>query len=48
VEQGTNPTPAFPYRLLRHLAKIPWLLERGFREQAEEDRKAVKEVLTSL
>lgn len=36
------------YRLLRHLAEIPWLLERGFREQAEEDRKAVKVSLKSL
>lgn len=34
------------YRLLRHLAEIPWLLERGFREKAEEDRNAVKALLS--
>jgi len=33
------------YRLLRHLAEIPWLLERGFKELAERNILALKDSL---
>lgn len=33
------------YRLLRHLAEIPWLLERGFKAFAERDIAAIKDSL---
>ena len=32
----------FQYRLLRHIAEIPWLLNRGFNEHAEKDIQAIK------
>ena len=35
------------YRLLRHLAEIPWLLERGFKELAERNIIALKDSLTA-
>ncbi len=36
------------YRLLRHLAEIPWLLERGFKESAERDIIAVQDSLVAV
>lgn len=30
------------YRFLRHIAEVPWLLERGFTEKAEQDIEAIK------
>ena len=36
------------YRLLRHLAEIPWLLERGFKEYAERDIIAVRDSLVAV
>ncbi len=35
------------YRLLRHLAEIPWLLERGFKALAERNITALKDSLTA-
>jgi aminoglycoside phosphotransferase (APT) family kinase protein len=35
------------YRLLRHLAEIPWLLERGFEVLAERNIAALKDSLTT-
>jgi aminoglycoside phosphotransferase (APT) family kinase protein len=35
------------YRHLRHLAEIPWLLERGFRELAEKNINFLKDSLTT-
>lgn len=34
------------YRILRHLAEIPWLLERDFKELAERNITALKDSLT--
>ena len=33
------------YRLLRHIAEVPWLLNRGFRELANRNVKAIREIL---
>jgi aminoglycoside phosphotransferase (APT) family kinase protein len=33
------------YRLLRHIAEIPWLLNRGFTELANRDVRAVRRIL---
>ncbi len=33
------------YRLLRLLGEVPWLLNRGFREMAEKDIRAIKEII---
>ncbi len=33
------------YRLLRHIAEIPWLLERGFQELAKKDIAEIKRLL---
>ncbi|MBA2678237.1 MAG: aminoglycoside phosphotransferase family protein [Ktedonobacteraceae bacterium] len=33
------------YRLLRLLGEVPWLLNRGFKEYAEKDIKAMKDIL---
>jgi hypothetical protein len=35
------------YRLLRHLAEIPWLLERGFKVLAERNMAALKDSFLS-
>ena len=38
----------FQYRLLRHIAEIPWLLNRGFNERAEKDIQAIKKFVKML
>ena len=35
------------YRLLRHLAEIPWLLDRGFKKNAERNITAIRRFLES-
>lgn len=32
------------YRFLRHIAEVPWLLERGFTVKAEQDIEAIKSI----
>ena len=36
------------YRLLRHLAEIPWLLERGFKALAQRNIAALKDSLRAF
>lgn len=35
------------YRLLRHIAEIPWLLERGFKDRAERNISSIRRILHS-